>query len=328
MRFSTLLFISLAISCKGDDATTTDSGDDDDDVGCQTEILEFFPADGDGAVYYRTAIEFTLSDADGSESIAVSSTSGDVAGTSAMIDSKVVFTPDAPLLSSTQYSVTLDWCTGPTTTQWTTSEVGGPVDDNGLIGSTFSLDLASGRFVDPPGIGPLIQQQIPGDLSILIGVADIVGSDISIMGALGLGDDTQDLCLPSIDFPVAADFSENPYFVVGPDRLELTIADITVAIDDLMISGAFGPDGAYLAGAVLAGEIDSRPLVGLVGATGDDGAICDLAVTFGVTCQTCASDSEPYCLSVFVDSIDADGVPGLTLVSVDQAAVDANIDCQ
>ncbi len=328
MRISTVLLLSLALGCKGndDDAEPKDSGDTTGD-SCPTEILEFHPMDGDSAVYYRTAIEFTLADGDGSESVAVTGPSGDVAGTSAVVENKVVFTPDAPLESNTVYTVTLDWCTGRTITSWTTSEVGGPVDESALIGSTFSLDLASGRFIEPPGIGPLIQQQIPGDLSVLIGVTDVSGGEIMMMGALGLADDSQDMCQPSIDFPVAADFSENPFFIVGPDTMELTFEGITVAIEDLMISGAFGPDGAYLAGAALAGEIDSRPLVGLVGATGDDGAICDLAVTFGVTCEACASDGEPYCLSVFVDSIDAEGVPGVTLVPVTDEDVLNNPSC-
>jgi len=327
MRITTVLFAVFALGCKGGDDGDKAKDTDVKDDGCPTEIVEFHPADADGAVYYRTAIEFTLVDGDGSESITVIGPGGDLAGTSSIVEGKVVFTPSTPLESSSQYTVTLDWCTGPTTTTWTTSEVGAAVDGPALINSTFTLDLQSGRFIDPPGIGDLIQQSIPSDLSILIGVMDVVDNDIWMMGALGLGDDTQDVCQPSIDFPVAADFTENPYFIVGPDEIELELEGILVKIEDLMISGAFGPEGAYLAGAALAGEIDSRGLSELIGATGDDDAICDLAITFGVTCTPCSSDSEPYCMTVFVDSIDADGVPGVTLVTVEQEDVDGNIDC-
>mgnify|MGYP006928191190 CR=1 FL=1 len=320
-KYLGILAAAMMVACgsgdgDGDSGTTGD--DDDDDNGCQ-DILEFFPADGETAVYYRTAIEFTLESTDGSEVITVDGATG----TSTIVDNKVVFTPDTVLSPSTSYNVTLDWCGGPTSTTWTTSAVGGAADEADLIGSTFALDLGSGRFVTPAGIGPLIQQQL--EQPILIGVVDITGTDLQMMGALGLTDETQDMCSPSIDFPVAADFSENPYFVIGPDAITLDIEGIEILIEDMVISGAFAPDGTYVAGATLAGAIDTRPLAGLVGATGDDNAICDLVVTFGVACEACPDQSN-FCLSVFVDNMQADGVPG-SLVPVDQAAIDANTDC-
>ena len=320
-KYLGILAAAMMVACGGggDDGTDTSSaGDDDDDDGCQ-DILEFLPGDGESTVYYRTPIEFTLESTDGSESITVEG----VDGTSAIVDNKVVFTPSAPLAPSTSYTVTLDWCGGPTTTTWTTSEVGGAADESTLSGGTYALDLGGGRFVTPAGIGPLIQAQL--EQPILVGVTDSTGGELQMMGALGLTDETQDMCTPSIDFPVPADFTQNPYFVIAADSLTLDIEGVEIMIEDMIISGAFAPDGSYIDGATLAGSIDTRPLAGLLGDTGNPDAICDLVVTLGVTCETCP-DGTDYCLSVFVDSMQAELVPG-TLVAVDQAAIDANPDC-
>ncbi len=317
-KYLGILAAAMLVACGGDDTVDTSTTGDDDDDDC-VDILEFFPADGDSAVYYRTAIEFTLEAVDGSEMITVEGATG----TSTVVENKVIFTPDAPLAASTSYTVTLDWACGPTTTMWTTSAVGSAADESNIVDSTYALDLGSGRFVTPAGVGPLIQQQLEDP--ILIGVTAINGSDLEMMGALGLADETQDMCSPSIDFPVAADFSENPFFIIGPDSIVLDIEGIEILIEDLMISGAFAPDGSFIAGATLAGKIDTRPLAGLVGATGDDNALCDLVVTFGVSCETCP-DGTNFCLSVFVDNMEAQGVAG-TLVPVDQAAIDANPAC-
>jgi len=320
-KYLGILAAAMMVACGGggnDGNDTSAAGDDDDDNGCQ-DILEFWPADGDSAVYYRTPIDFTLESTDGNETITVEG----VDGTSSVVDNKVVFEPSAPLAPSTSYTVTLDWCGGPTTTTWTTSEVGGEVAESTLIGSTYALDLGSGRFVYPAGIGPLIQSQLTQP--VLIGITDIAAGELSMMGALGLTDQTQDMCTPSIDFPVPADFNANPFFVIDADSLVLDIEGVEIMIEDMNISGAFSPDGDYIAGATLAGSIDTRPLAGLVGATGDENAICDLVVTLGVTCETCPDGSE-FCLSVLVDSMQADMVPG-TLTAVDEAAIDANPDC-
>ena len=316
-----ILAAAMMVACSGGDNGSPDTdgaGDDDDGNGCQ-DIVEVWPNDGEDSVYYRTPIEFTLASTDGSESITVEG----LDGTSAVVENTVVFTPTAPLTPSTSYTVSLDWCGGPTTTTWTTSDVGAEVSESTLVGATYALDLGSGRFVYPAGIGPLIQSQL--EQPILIGVTSIDASELSMMGALGLTDLTQDMCTPSIAFPVPANFDENPYFVIDADSITLDIEGVEVMIEDMNISGAFAPDGSKIAGATLAGAIDTRPLAGLLGATGDDNAICDLVVTLGVTCETCPDGSE-YCLSVLVDSMEAEMVPG-SLVEVDQAAIDANTDC-
>lgn len=324
-RYVGILAFGLLAACGGDkdDSGDTDTTGTDPVVGCQNEIVDMFPADASADVYYRTSVEFTLETVGGSEAITVTSGGADVAGSTSTVDNRVIFTPNDPLAPSTTYDVSLDWECGPTAVAWTTSAVGAPVDEAALEGNAYVIDLASGRFVQPAGVGELIKQQL--DQSILIGVTSVGGGEIGMMGALADTMNMQDMCTPSIDFPVAADFSENPFFSVGPDTTTLNVSGIEITIDDLVVSGAFSADGTTIEGAVLAGAIDTRPLATLVNST-DEGAVCELVATFGVACEPCG-DGEPYCLSIYVDSMVAELAAGVTLEEVTEDDVAANPDC-
>jgi hypothetical protein len=313
MNKSTLwLFASFAlVACSGGD--TDPPADTDTDVGaCDITIDRVTPADGATNVYYRSAIEWEFSEADPSATVTIDN----VPGASAWVDDSLVFTPNAPLAPSTSYTWTLNYCDGANSASgtFTTSAVGAPATEGDLPGTTFVLDVASGRFVQPPGVGALLQQQL--NVDILIGVIAAGGGNIEMVGALGVEDanpPTQDVCVPTIDFPVA-DFSENPYFEVGPQTTTLQIQGIAITIDDLFVSGAFAADGSQISGAVLAGNIDTRPLVPLVDDTpgAPETAVCDLVGALGVNCEACTGGGD-FCLSLLVDSIAAVEVAGETI---------------
>ena len=93
------------------------------------------------------------------------------------------------------------------------------------------------------------------------------------------------------------------------------------------MSGAFDPAGAVISGAVLAGSIDTRPLVPLIDENGGENAVCELVGTFNIQCETCATGGD-FCLSLLVDSMAAEEVPGVTVIAVTEADVTANPDCQ
>lgn len=324
-RYLTLLSCGLLIACGGKDGSETDDTDGDDtNPTCTNEITDSFPKDGTSDVYYRTTIEFTLASVSGNESIKVTAGGEDVAGSTKTEDNRVVFTPATPLDPSTTYDVELDWDCGPTSLSWTTSSIGSPTDEGGLVGNAYALDIASGRFVKPPGVGPLIQQQL--DRDILIGVTSASATEIEMMGALATSAGVQDVCTPSIDFPVAADFSENPFFEVSANTLTIEVQGISITIDDLVVSGAFAADGSSIEGAILAGAIDTRALKDLLGTTEDDG-VCELVSTFGVNCETCSDGSGDYCLSVYVDSMQANLAAGISLESISEDDIAANPAC-
>jgi hypothetical protein len=312
------------IGCDGGE-TTDDPVDTDTDGGsdCANGIVEFFPADAATGVYYRTTVEVLFEATDGSEALTLSSADGDVSGTTTWEDTRAIFWPDTPLTSSTEYTLQVDYECGSPTVAFTTSEVG-PATTDLLDGNAYSLDLANGRWVEPAGVGSLIGSLI-GDVSVLMGISVDNGDSLDMIGALGAGGG-QDLCTESIPFPDSADFAQNPYFEVSGDAVPINVKGYEVVVENLLISGAFSPDGTYVDGATLGGKIDTRPLGALFGLDADDpNAVCDFLTTLQLACDDCGN-GEVYCLSMLVDSMVADQLDGVSIVerSLDDIAADPN----
>ncbi len=293
------------------------------DNSCTNTIItgSEFPGIAATNAYYRTTVEAKLQEEEADATISLSEASGAaVAGTAVTDGKRLIFTPDAPLAPSTDYTVTVSYCAGDPSWDFKTSEVGGSTDESGLVGNVYSLDLASGRFVQPEGVGPLLQEYLT--TSILIGVNSVESGKIQMLGAIaedGTSPPTQSQCSPTIPFP-EADFSGNPFFKVGPETTTLSIEGYSITIDDLLVSGAFSPDGSYISGAVLSGKIDTRPLVPLLNPEGEPDEICNLAATIGVSCEPCL-DGENLCLSLYVDNIAAEEVGG-TVVALHSPGTD------
>lgn len=274
-----------------------------------------YPADGTQDAYYRTTVEAKFEEVDDSASITVTGPSGDVAGSTSWRENTLVFTPDSPLEPSQSYTTTVNYTCGESAVSWATSSTGSPVDEASLLGTAFKLDITAEdvRFVQPAGVGDILKQQLAsaGDVSILLGIDTIESGTIRMLGAVGSEDnsDVQEPCEPTIPIPPAdeeaADFSENPYFQVGPSTTEFNVAGYSIVIDDLFISGAFTPNIEAIQGAQLAGSIDTRPLVPLIDEDAEEAYICDLAYAIGVSCEACPEDGEAFCLTLEVHNITA-----------------------
>lgn len=284
--------LTLIAGCGGEKESGTE-------VECENAVT-LWPGDGESAVYYRTTIEATFDEPDEGASISVND--GAVSGSTAWDGDKLVFTPDSPLDPSASYTVAVDYSCGSPSVSWSTSEVGATTTSSSLLGKAYILDISSGRFLQPPDVGDILAAYLEQD--ILMSVTDATDSEITMIGAIsieGSEPPAQDTCSPTIEFPTA-NFSGNPYFEVGPETTSITVADFTITIEDLEVSGAFSPDGSYISGGVLAGTIDTRPLDGLLDDSGEGGAICDIAGSIGVSCEPCP-DGEAFCLTIYVDSI-------------------------
>lgn len=313
MHRSLFLLPFLLTACpdpKADDTAITDT----DGEGCDVQIDETIPVTGAIDADYRSSIEFHLSDPD-----PTATASSSVAGQSwRNADNDVVyFTPDAPLSPSTPYTVDLTYCGGTASISFTTSALGTSISDpeGTLKDKTYELLLSDARIVEPDGIGSVLSSYLTQ--AILVGVVS-VDTEIQMMGAIGVEDATpamQDYCDPTIPFP-SADFSEQPFFQIGPETTTLSVAGYNITIEDLAISGTFASDGTYFGGGELSGTIDTRPLDPLLSETGEEGAICDLAVSFGAACEACPSDGELFCLTLVADQIQANVVNGVTLAEV------------
>ncbi len=312
---------------------------------CTNELRERFPTDGATNAYYRTTVEATFREidefdleGDGSDTLTVEGADGEISGSYEWVETqrRLIFTPDDPLAPNTEYTAYVDYSCDLVSWSFTTSEVGASVDPSSVEGRSYQLDLSTGRFVYPEGIGAALGSFL--DQEVLVGVDRATESEIDMIGAIAEPDEgvlEQEPCEETINFAKTtagpADFTKNPFFIVGPQDTILTVAGVTVEIEDLMISGSFSPDGTYIAGASLGGSIDTVPLVPIVnpgcdepGAEEpcDDAALCQLAGSVGVSCEFCmGADTDldycgepegggPYgekcCLSLLIDSMVAE----------------------
>ncbi len=305
------------VGCGSDKSAgeTGAGGEDGGPTGCQVEY-ETVPASDANDWYYLSPVEALLSEGDASATITLADGSGaDVAGTVTLEDdnTRVIFTPSAPLSPSTDYSMTVSTCDGEGggSISFRTSDLGGPITCD-LTGKSYRVDLLSARFIQPgEAIASLLFEQLSDD--ILIGVSAQNETSLNMLGALSDGaGGNQNHCYPSIDFPEAASFSD-PGFSVGPADTTLEVAGYSIEISNLGISGSFAPDCSYFGGGKLVGELDARvlaPLVSELVGTDDPDEICGFLVTFGVACETCSSDGAPYCAAVEVDQINAAEIAG------------------
>lgn len=305
-----------ALGCgAGEDDDEDDDDEDDDDTAspwdtdpgpdtdggedCDVTVDLTVPLQGAVDAYYRSAIEFQLSDADPTATVRSA-----IAGTTTVsADSETVyFTPNDPLNPSTDYTVTLDYCGGSAELSFATSALGTPLSDpTDLESRTYALDLADARVVAPMGIGSVLTSYLTQDLFVT--VVDVTATEISTIGGVADGDEA-DHCDTTIEFG-RDDFTEQPYFAIGPANAVLTVAGYEFDLADVVITGAFATDGSYFGGGTLTGTMDTRPLAPLLGEVEDEGAICDLALSFGEECEACPWDDEPFCLTLVLDEITA-----------------------
>ncbi len=321
--------ISFATACgdsKDEPTDDTDTTDTTDTTSTQSTLESFFPENGATDVFYKTPIEIVFGqDEATTATITVTSGGTAVAGTTTFSSDgeTAYFAPTADLMPSTTYEVAVAFSGGKNASAtWTTSDTGAAVDGNTLIGNIYSIDIFSGRITEPAGVGDLLGSLL-GDtpINVLISPSELNGTELTMRGALGNEDFSQDVCSESIDFPVPADYSSSPYFTIEGLNVPISVQGITLTIDTLNVSGAFSPNGDAIEGAAITASLDSRKLSGL-----DIGDICELVVIAGISCTPC-SDGTAACLDVKVDSLVAAKVGTGGITPVDLAAVEANPDC-
>jgi hypothetical protein len=299
---------------------------------CATTIKETNPGSGAADFYILDDIVVEFADEeDATATVTLLDASGaEVAGSTSVDGYDVTFSPDAALMPSSNYTISISYCNDggtPVEIGFTTSGLGEALSGS-VAGKTYAVNIASGTFVKPAGVGDLIGGAFNNN--ILIGILDDSNGELQVEGAISLeGSLEQDVCTETLVFPEAADFSDAPYFEIPEGDLTLSIAGITATIYDLNISGMFAADGSYFGGGELRGNLDARDLVDVIAElveveSADD--ICGLVAGFGVACEPCA-DGANYCLGVEVVDLVADVVDGTTLVSVTSQDIADNPDC-
>ena len=324
--------IGMMFACSGDktgetgDVAATNTCPD----GAEITISNTYPTSDAANFYILDSVEFTLSAEDPAASLSLTGPEGDVAGSSAVNGTKVTFTPDAALAPSSSYTASLSYCNSedPVDVAFSTSALGEELTVD-LVGKTYAVDLASGNFVQPPGIGSLLGGLFENNILMSVTAS---GDSLDFIGALSVeGDTAQDTCAETFDDFPSADFTNAPMFSVPEADLSLSISGYSATIYALAVSGTFAADGSYFGGGELSGELDARQLVDIVGGlmdgveSADD--VCGLVAGFGVSCSDCTSDGEAYCVNLEVNRLVANET-GETLVPITAEDIAADADCE
>jgi len=346
-----LLFLSAIVPVGMFSQACTSPGDDDDSTAePDVVIVEANPEPGEDNFFFQSPLWVEFDRAPDSATISLSGPDGDVAGTQEEDNNGRVarFTPSADLTPSTDYTMTVSWAPAAQdlNVSFTTGPYGNTVGtEDDLIGATYNIDLANANFVEPPGVGPILQSQI-GDIAIIFSplpTSDFAAGEMHIVGAIGEdvgGTITQDTCNESLAFTYGPDNVlgggddvpagwDNPVLELGPTDLVISVQGINATIQDLVIIGTFHPDLVDMRGGTFAGKVDTRPLAPELDPEGGEGAICDLVEeTIGVSCEECGGTVPgPFCLSVLADNIVAEEVPGLTVAERGCADILGDADC-
>ncbi len=295
-----------------------DCDDEDANVGTNA-VLNLYPYDGQTDAYYHADLDALLFAEDPLAVITLADDVGDVVPGVSFVDGTTVsFDPDLPLDPLSDYTATLTYMCGVVQWSFTTRDVSLPTDVLTLPGNGYLLDLMGGIWVEPAGVGLLIQQQLEAQVLIEILMAD---PDLAMRLALDeLGNGAQDMCVATVE-PAPQPFIGNPFFDIGPFDLPLGIQGINTTLGEVQLTGRFSVDGSYIDEISMRSFVDTRPLVPLIGGGAPD-AVCQLVAAFGVNCDPCPSDGQPMCLGVLIENMRADLSPGLTVMPRSQYDVD------
>ena len=322
-----LLPLLVLTACQNDKGA-----DDSGTIGaCSISVESTMPVDVATDAYYRNPILFTLTGDAGDASVSLAdSTGADVPGQTTTDGAKVWFTPDGPLDQAASYSATLSYCSARETAgvTFTTSTLGEALTIDDLVGRAYLLDLGTGLWLQPDGIGTFINSFLSAEIVLSIQAEE--GATLDLEAVIrNVGATVQDTCVPTIGFPTA-DWSAAPWFTLGPTEADFGANGLSLPIHDAVLEGTFAADGSFLGGGHLSGNLDARDLAptmaeaGMIGAD-DPALVCQLMQGFSVTCGPCTSDGEETCVPLEVINLVATEETGFSVEPVDQA--DCHEDC-
>ena len=325
--------------CEGDDDDATP--DDDDDTGEPDPIIvEVHPMPGTDDFFFQSDlwVEFDRP-ADDVVMTLEDEVGADVSGTQTQDSPGRVYTfdPDDPLEPDSDYLLTIAWDAdgSPVEVAFQTSEYGETVPDPyEMIGRVYSIDIANGTWVEPPGVGLIIGSQLDGMAFLLTNTpeSDFGAGEVHVMAVIGEeegGYPSQDPCVETLQLTSGADGVygtaddnpgawDNPRITVGPTDLELAVQGMTTVVQDAYIETTVGPSLDGSQGGVYAGTIDTRPMAEELDPDGGPGAMCDLVwETVGVQCVECGGyNPGEFCLHTRAENLVSEWIPGMELMPI------------
>jgi len=338
MRLAIILS-GLFFGCNNDFHSTT--GEDKALVtteACESIARTLSPASaGQTNFFYRDNIVFSVTDGADTALISVTDSTGASIDGETWVDDRVaadeplrvVFTPNAPLQASTDYSATLDYCAGSPSVDFRTSDLGTPIDGLERIdGAVYSMDMSAAKVVQPSGVAQVLLTLLDNDLALRVDGATDDTLSLAV-ASVRVEDGRQDTCTPTLDFSMPGNFTQAPAFEVGPIDVPFDLAGYTVMLYDAHSSATFASNGIRFAGGRMSGAVDARDVVVALAGQGvlpseDPEALCDLLGEHSLGCSPCR-DGEEYCLYLEVADIEGEKTE-LYIEDID--SVDCHVDCE
>ena len=324
------LIAGLLVGCSKDDDekpaeklldtgwfTDTATGEGDN---CLHQVVTTLPEDGAVGWYWRDhPVVYVQTDEDKSkyEAFLVDEDGVRLRAEETWIDGSLAFEVAFVdgLKANHDYQLVLRDCAGEQVVHFRTSKFGEGLDagPQGLVGNTYVLDLAGAEWVQPPGLGPLLQLYFT--TPVLLGVQSADAATIDFLGAPGEIDPfegiLQDSQQQTWDFD-GTGFNAAPFFRADVDEVNFKFDGLDIPVYGFRVEGTFASDGSEFGGGLLKGNADTRNLGVQLGEPDNPGAMCGYAESLGIRCQAC-DDGEPYCLDLEVQDVRGTLVPGLTL---------------
>jgi MYXO-CTERM domain-containing protein len=287
------------------------------------QLLSWSPADGATDVSRTTSVEATFDRVDPSASMSVFAGAA-VAGAQSWNGTTLTFTPTNSLLAGTDYTSIVTTACGQESIGFTTESVGGPITGASLVDRTWELDVYSGTWIAPAGVGPILAG-LAGDGTILLGVSHAGTNNLDLVFS---GADetttptTQDTDWETVDI-TAVDFSQSPTFSGSFGSLTLDLAGVAVPVEQVAFSGTFDAGGSQIVDMSVTGFVDIRPAGPLLGGTAQTS--CLLLGAFGVGCTACPSGVGNFCVEADIRDITAFELVGQTITPI--ATTSAGASC-
>lgn len=289
----------------------------DDDTGyvppeCEVSVVSVDPAPDATDAYWLGDLVFTLSAPDRSFTL-LTDISGELEVTG---DGTVVWWRlDEPLAPLTTYTVAYSTCSTSGQLSFTTSALGTALaEDFALEGQVYRVDLAAGRVLLPAQTGDVLVGYLDGDL--LLSLTETAEGDLGIALALAMPEGAgQDFCAATSATRVL--FDGSPWFYTDTLPVDLRVMRSTVPLRGAVLTGTLAPDGAYVGGTSLEGQLLGTEVD--LALSEPFGTTCTTLAGSGDTCVPCAHDATVLCIPLLVDQLDAPLVPALSLFEVPSA---------
>lgn len=261
---------------------------------CQNPVVAAFPADGSVDVYAGSSVWFTLTRPDPGATLTLTDATGrSLAGKTTFDGANVTWTGEA-LSPSAMYVATLATACGTHIAEFTTSCVGTPLTVD-PTGTAYAVNVTDAVWFEARSIGQALSA---GPATLLVSpLLDDEGLDL--LSALGTSVQ-QDACRETSWMTMGA--WEDPTFSIADGTFQLTAGKGTVALTEVVTTGAFFPDGSGLQLGRLVAEVDTREVIAALSLGKRDDLLCTRAAGMDPDCHACADGGE-YCATVVLDGL-------------------------